>query len=97
MHDGVLQLARMSGAPIGPLSFASKPNWQARSWDRFMVMKPFSSGLILINEPVVVPRKIDSPDEFERWREKIKRLLIDAEQGADRKMNVTGEEAQALS
>ena len=55
LQDGVLQLARLTGAPVIPATHSASPSWQAKSWDRFMIMKPFSRGLILVGEPIHIP------------------------------------------
>jgi len=88
LRDGVLHLARISGAPIFPISFSVSSYWRVGSWDRFMIMKPFSRGVIYIGEPVVVPRRIASDGELAEHRRKIRQALIDAELEADRLMGV---------
>ena len=86
LQDGVLQLARLTGAPVIPATHSASPSWQAKSWDRFMIMKPFSRGLILVGEPIHIPRSMYSEDEKEQYRLVIKQALIDIEQEADRRM-----------
>jgi len=90
VRDGVLHLARLSGAPIVPISFSANPAWKARSWDQFTVMKPFSTGVITIGEPFIVPRKLTQED-LETEREIIKSALTKVEQQADDLMGFTEE------
>ena len=85
-RDGVLHLARISGAPIIPLSYSASPCWRARSWDKFMIMKPFSKGLILVGEPISVPRRIGTEEEVDKYRNTIRQALIDIEQEVDGRM-----------
>jgi len=89
VHDGILHLARLSGAPIVPLSFAASPSWRIHSWDRFMIMKPFSRGVVLISESLTIPRRMTDHDELERYRHRIQEALIAVEQEADRRMGVS--------
>lgn len=96
LKDGVLQLARISGALIFPISSSVKPSWRARSWDRFMIIKPFSRGLILVGEPVNVPRQLKSRDEMDRYRTLIEQALNDVEREADRRMGVNGDNDRLL-
>lgn len=86
LKDGVLQLARLSGAPIIPLSYSASPSWRVKSWDRFMILKPFSRGIIRLGEPIYIPRRIDSEEEIERFRRSIREALTDIEKDVDTSM-----------
>lgn len=55
VHPGVVYLAQRSGLPIVPLTSASAPSWNARSWDSFTVPLPFSRCAIGYGEPLWVP------------------------------------------
>lgn len=55
--DGsALALARLSGAPVIPVSFATTRRIHLKSWDRFLVALPFSRGVFVWGEPVFVSR-----------------------------------------
>jgi len=88
VRDGVLHLARLSGAPVVPISFSANPTWKAKSWDAFAVMKPFSKGIFLVGEPFIVPRKI-AQEDIERERNRIRDALIAVEEKADAMLNLT--------
>ncbi len=87
LHDGLLHLARISGAPIVPLSFAADPSWRARSWDRFMIMKPFSRGRVIIHPGFSIPRKIEST-ETDSYREQIRQVLISIEKECNQHLGI---------
>ncbi len=87
LHDGVIHLARMTGCPIVPFSFSVTPAWRASSWDKHMIHKPFSKGLILFHEPITLPRKIDKED-IEMYRQQIIQRLNDVEIEVDKRMGV---------
>ena len=58
---GVIHLARATGAPVFPVSYAATRKRQLRSWDRLMVPLPFSGILFVAGEPLAVPRH--TPDD----------------------------------
>lgn len=57
--DGVIQAARMAGVPIFPLTYSSSRRKVFRSWDRFVLPLPFSSGVFHWGDPIFVDRKLD--------------------------------------
>ncbi len=70
IKPGLLRIAQVSGMAIVPTITSSEKRWSFRSWDRFMVPKPFSRVLIRFGEPIYVPSDLNE-DAFEE-----KRLLI---------------------
>ena len=56
---GVIALARMSGAPIYPVTWNVSRRRVLRSWDRFILALPFSRGVYIWGEPIHVPRDAD--------------------------------------
>ena len=65
--DGVLSVARLSGAPVIPVSFGATRRSHARSWDRFLIALPFSRGVFVWGKPHYVPRDADA-DMLEKAR-----------------------------
>ncbi len=59
LGDGPLRLARLTGVPIQPCSFAVKNRKQLKSWDRFILPLPFGTGRIIWGTPVTVPANAD--------------------------------------
>lgn len=58
--DGVVTLARLSGAPIVPLAYGISNGKVLGSWDRFLLALPFSSGVMIYGEPIHVGRDADT-------------------------------------
>lgn len=58
--DGIVSMARLAGVPILPCAYSSRGRRQLRSWDRFQVALPFSSGVILWGEPIMVDPGLDA-------------------------------------
>jgi len=59
LSGGVITLARLSGAPILPVTILTARHRLLRSWDHFRVALPFSNGAIVFGEPIVVDRLLD--------------------------------------
>jgi hypothetical protein len=51
---GALIAAQRSGAPIVLLRAVADRAWRLRSWDRFIIPKPFARITIYVGEPVPV-------------------------------------------
>lgn len=51
---GVLIAAQRAGAPIIGVGVAANRAWRLRSWDRFVIPKPFSQVAIAYSDPVVL-------------------------------------------
>jgi len=71
--EGTVALARLSGVPIVPASFAASRRRVIGSWDRFVLALPFCRGVFLWGEPIEVPRNADS-----KTLESIRQALEDA-------------------
>jgi len=54
VQPGVVRLARETGAWILPLTGSSSRPWFLRSWDRYLVPKPFSRCVVAYGEPFAV-------------------------------------------
>ncbi|MFL6245677.1 MAG: lysophospholipid acyltransferase family protein [Thermoanaerobaculia bacterium] len=80
VKDGVIFTARASQLPIVPLAFALKKYKQLRSWDRMMIPIPFSKGVCIYGEPMIVPRDSDT----EEWRLKLERTLNELSEEAEK-------------
>jgi hypothetical protein len=51
---GGLVAAQRSDSPIVPIAAAASRAWHLRSWDRFMIPKPFARITVVIGEPATV-------------------------------------------
>jgi lysophospholipid acyltransferase (LPLAT)-like uncharacterized protein len=54
LKDGVIALARLSGAPIVPLAVGASRYWRLHSWDEFRIPKPFARCVARFGEPIRV-------------------------------------------
>ena len=58
--DGIIALARLSGASIVPVSCSANRRRILKTWDRFLVPLPFASGVFVWGEALAVPRDADA-------------------------------------
>jgi lysophospholipid acyltransferase (LPLAT)-like uncharacterized protein len=56
---GVILMAEKSGAPIIPVAVSADRRWLMKSWDSYMLPKPFAKVPLLTGEPIVVPPNLD--------------------------------------
>lgn len=81
--EGLVHIARLSGAPIVPASYALKRHRFLRTWDKFLVPLPFTQGIFVIGEPIYVDSdKSDSARDASRTQ--LKHALLKVETEADR-------------
>lgn len=79
VQPGFLKLAEATGAPIVPIHLKFSNAWRLKTWDRFVIPKPFSRVQVTFAEPIRIPRGLDEA-AFETKRRELETLLI---QGTD--------------
>jgi lysophospholipid acyltransferase (LPLAT)-like uncharacterized protein len=82
VKPGLISMAQMSGAVILPVFVSADRAWIMRSWDRFLVPKPFSKVTIEWGPPLAVPQDLD-PARNEEFRAEIERRLSEGYAQAD--------------
>lgn len=99
---GAVAAAKLSGAPLVPVSYSASRRRILSSWDRFMLPLPFARGIVRIGAPIEVPQSADE-NELERVRRQLEETLIALTQTLDAELGVqvvepaaeTGAEASA--
>ena len=71
---GPIKLAQMTGAPIGVFHVEPDRAWRLRSWDRFMIPKPFTRIVVSWAQWMRVPADL-AAEEFELRREELSAAL----------------------
>jgi lysophospholipid acyltransferase (LPLAT)-like uncharacterized protein len=56
---GIAMVAKLTGAPIVPVSYSSSRAIAWSSWDRFLLALPFGRGVFIVGDPVYVARNAD--------------------------------------
>ena len=59
MQDGVVTLARMSGAPVFLFGMAASGGVSLDSWDKTLLPMPFTRGCVVFDGPLHVPPEAD--------------------------------------
>ena len=72
LSAGVVAAARLSGAPVVPAAWNVEHRKLFGTWDRMILARPFSRGVFIFGEPIIVPKTL-TPEEQEDYR-----LLIEA-------------------
>ena len=67
---GPIKLAQLTGAPIGAFHLQPERAWTMRSWDRFLVPKPFTRIVVSWAQWTQVPADLPA-DRFEGKREEL--------------------------
>lgn len=81
---GIIQLAKITGIPIVPFSFDASRKKVLNSWDNFIIPAPFSKGVFVWGEPVIVSKDAD------------KRTLGSKKEELEKELNRLTEEAEKL-
>ncbi len=86
-QDGIVALARLSGAPIVPAAVSVRRRKRLRTWDRLIIGLPFSNGAMVWGEPIHVPRDCDD-GQIEILRQRVEaemnRVSMEADAAADK-------------
>lgn len=76
MQPGAIKLAESGGVPIVPVHVRFSSAWRLKTWDRFVIPKPFSRVEVTFAEPITVPRGLDEA-AFETQRIRLEKLMIE--------------------
>ena len=58
--EGVVMVARVSGAAIIPVTYGIRSGRVLQTWDRFLIGRPFSKGVVRYGTPIEVPKGADA-------------------------------------
>jgi len=83
VQPGVIQLAKLSGRPIFPFTFSATPRKVLHTWDRFILPLPFSRGVFVWGDPIVVDPAAGT-SEMEQKALLLERRLHELTELADR-------------
>jgi len=75
LGPGIIFLAQKTGAAVVPVNFEYSSCWRLKSWDRFILPRPFSKVRFIIGLPHRV-RSTDTPEEFETERLRLQKAMM---------------------
>jgi lysophospholipid acyltransferase (LPLAT)-like uncharacterized protein len=76
---GTVLTSRIGGAPMVPMGYAANRAWTLKTWDHFVIPKPFARVVIAIGEPIEIPRGA-SMEDLERIRAETQAAMEDLTQ-----------------
>lgn len=79
---GMIAIAQKSQAAILPMTFACSRAWRLKSWDRFIIPKPFSKTIALYGAPLFIAEGLDEA-AFEAKRQEVEQRMLALEAEAD--------------
>ena len=82
LQEGVIELARMSGLPIVPVTYSARWAKRFASWDGFLLPLPGARVVVLWGEPVRIPRDADT-DTLIASQRALEATMIGLRQRAD--------------
>ncbi len=85
VQQGVITLAQRTGMPIVPLTNSASFRRTLSSWDRYIIPLPFSRVVIMLGEPIFVPRRL-SGEKIQQKRIEVERALNALTRQADELM-----------
>lgn len=80
---GLIRIAQLSRATIFPVYISVDRAWILKSWDRFLIPKPFSRILIHWDDPILVPAVMNR-EEFEDARLEVENKMIRGHAAGDK-------------
>jgi len=75
LGPGLIFLAQKTGAPVLPINMEYSSCWRVKSWDRFIIPRPFSKVRVIIGRPERI-RSTSSDDEFESERLRLQDVMM---------------------
>ena len=82
VQPGVAQLARLTGAWILPITSSSASGRFLSSWDRFLVPRPFSRGVVAYGEPFPISAELSEQAALSRIAAALDGATAEADEAA---------------
>jgi lysophospholipid acyltransferase (LPLAT)-like uncharacterized protein len=76
LGQGIVYLAQQSGAEVVPINLEYSSCWRVKSWDRFILPKPFSTVRVIFGPPHRVALS-STDEEFERERRRLQDAMME--------------------
>jgi len=73
--QGAVFLAQKTGAPVVPIHMEYSGSWRLKSWDRFIVPRPFAKLRAIFGAPIYVEATTDT-EQFEAERLRLQNAMM---------------------
>lgn len=88
VSDGIIQMARLSGADIIPVTFAISRRRVLKTWDRLIFALPFSRGVLMYGKPIHLEFSDENEEEkVKSIKKTIKKSLVAVSNEADKMLS----------
>jgi lysophospholipid acyltransferase (LPLAT)-like uncharacterized protein len=87
VQKGALTIAQKAGVPLVAVGVSSTPRIVFNSWDHYLLPLPFGRAMIVLGEPIYIPKDADD-EELERLRQEVQESMHDAERRAEQALGV---------
>ena len=75
VQAGCVVAAMRAGVPLIPVGFEPRRAKRLRSWDRFVLPRPFTRVAVRFGDPIEVPPVLSS-EEIDEWRLRVRDALL---------------------
>lgn len=75
LGPGIIFLAQKTGATVLPMNMEYSSCWRVKSWDRFIIPRPFSQVRVVIGQPEPVNATAND-EEFEAERVRLQNVMM---------------------
>ena len=80
---GLIYLAAKAGMPIVLMGVGHDRPWRLKTWDRFVLPRPFSQAIVISSAPIHIPEDA-SRAELEQYRQQVEKALCELTDYAER-------------
>ena len=74
VSEGIIKISKATQVPIIPVGFASSKYKTLKSWDSFLITKPFSKSAFVWGEAIAIPKNC-TDNEIEDYKNKLEKEL----------------------
>ena len=74
VSDGIIKIAKVTQVPIIPIGFASSKFRILKSWDSFLITKPFSKSAFVWGKTITIPKNC-TDNEIEEYKNILEKEL----------------------
>lgn len=87
VQGGALLIAKKSGAAMIPIGVSARGRWLIKSWDSYLLPKPFATAVIRFGEPIWFSKDA-TDDEMECVRQRLTSSMNRLQDEADREVGL---------